>query len=230
VALVERVLAGAGLTAAHLGTPEAWPSSSSATHERVRRGLGPARITMNCSGNHAGMLAGSVAAGWPVDDYLDAGHPIHALAAEVIGELAGVDPGHRGIDGCGGPVWALPLTALGRGYQAVARVEPRIAAAVRRQADVIEGPGTATSRAIEALGVFAKSGAEGVFCAVAPDGTAVAVKTLDGSGRAAAAVSVALLAAAGAVDASAAARFLDDASLAVLGGGVPVGRTRPLIP
>jgi hypothetical protein len=51
---------------------------------------------------------------------------------------------------------------------------------------------------------------------------------LDGSARAAAAVAVALLAASDAVDGEVAGAFLDDPSLAVTGGGVPVGRIRVL--
>ena len=69
---------------------------------------------------------------------------------------------------------------------------------------------------------------EGVWVAGAPDGTAVAVKTLDGANRVPSAVAVALLAGRGAVAADAAQAFLEDPALAVLGGGQPVGRLRVL--
>jgi L-asparaginase II len=82
---------------------------------------------------------------------------------------------------------------------------------------------------VQELGVVAKIGAEGVWCAVAPDGSAVAVKVLDGSPRASAAVGVALLARAGAIDRGAAAAYLADDSLSVRGGGREVGRIRPLV-
>ncbi len=229
VEVVREVLEASGLGEEALRTPESWPSATEAARERVRAGLGPARITMNCSGNHAGMLAGSVAAGWPTDGYLDPAHPIHALAATVLAEYGGATPTHQGVDGCGGPVWAVPLIALAEGYRCLVADQPRLAAAIRAHPDLIEGPGTPTSRAIAALGVVAKSGAEGVFAAVAPDGTTAAVKVLDGAGRAPAAVAVALLAEAGAVDPAAADAYLDDRSSAVLGGGEPVGRIRVLV-
>ncbi|MDH2443697.1 asparaginase [Amnibacterium sp. CER49] len=228
VDLVRQVLADAGLDESALQTPEAWPSSTEAARDRVRQGLGPARIVMNCSGNHAGMLAGSVAAGWSVHDYLDPGHPIHALAGDVIAEHGGVGPAHRGVDGCGGPVWAIPLTALAAGYRRLFARERALAAAIRAHPDVIEGRGTPTSRAIAAVGVVAKSGAEGVFAAVAPDGTTAAVKVLDGSGRAPAAIAVALLAAVGAIDRDDADAYLDDRALVVEGGGRAVGRIQVL--
>ena len=226
---VRTVLEGAGASEEDLRTPPAWPSSRTAMEEAVRRGEGPSRIAMNCSGNHAGMIAASLALGRPVADYLDPSSPVHALAVEVLHEHSGAHPLHPGTDGCGGPVWAVPLVALARGYASLGAAEPALLAAVRADPELIEGAGTATTRAIAALGVFAKSGAEGVWCAIAPDGTAAAVKVLDGAHRAAAAVAVSLLVEAGAVDRDGADAFLADPALAVLGGGAEVGRVRVLV-
>jgi L-asparaginase II len=225
---VRAVLAGVGADEADLRTPEAWPSSRAAANDRVRAGLGPSRITMNCSGNHAGMIGASLALGHPVERYLDPASPVHALAADVIREHAGAEPGHPGTDGCGGPVWAVPLVALARGYGALLAAHPELGAAIRAHPALIEGEGEPTTRAVEALGVVAKSGAEGVWCAVAPDGAAAAVKVLDGAERAAAATAVALLAGTGSIDGDAAAAFLAHPSLAVRGGGADVGRLRVL--
>ena len=231
VAAVRAVLASAGLTEDDLRTPTAWPSSRTAAHDTVRRGGGPSRIAMNCSGNHAGMLGASVALGLPTEGYLDPASPVHALAVEVLREHSGAPPLHPGVDGCGGPVWAVPLVALARGYTSLLAAEPSLAAAIRAHPVLIEGLSgyAGTTRAVQTLGVVAKAGAEGVWCAVAPDGTAVAVKLLDGSPRAAAAVAVALLAAAGALDGDAASAYLADPALALHGGGAEVGRIRPLV-
>lgn len=228
VAAVRAVLASVGATEADLRTPEAWPSSHRAANDLVRAGLGPSRIAMNCSGNHAGMIGAALALGIPVERYLDPTNRVHGLAAEVIREYAGAEPDHPGTDGCGGPVWAIPLVALARGYAALFAANPVLATAIRANPVLIDGTGTPTTRAVETLGVVAKIGAEGVWCAVAPDGSAVAVKVLDGAERASSAVGVALLAAAGSIDGDAAAGFLAHRSLRVTGGGVEVGRIRPL--
>ena len=229
IAAVRAVLAGVGASEEDLRTPPAWPSSRTAMEEAVRQGAGPSRIAMNCSGNHAGMIGASLALGWPVEDYLDPASPVHALALEVLREHTGADPVHPGTDGCGGPVWAVPLVALARGYASLGAAEPALLGAVREDPDLIEGARTATTRAIASLGVVAKSGAEGVWCAVAPDGTAAAVKVLDGAHRAAAAVAVSLLSGVGAVVRKGAEAFLADPALAVLGGGAEVGRVRVLV-
>ncbi|MGT2425760.1 asparaginase [Amnibacterium kyonggiense] len=229
VAAVRAVLERVGATEDDLRTPPAWPSSRAAAAALVRDGLGPTRIAMNCSGNHAGMIGAALALGVPVADYLDPANRVHALAADVLREYTGARPQHPGTDGCGGPVWAVPLVALARGYGALFAANPALGAAIRADPVLVDGTGTPTTRAIETLGVVAKIGAEGVWCAVAPDGTAVAVKILDGAARAGAAVGVALLAAAGAIDGEAADAFLGERSLAVLGGGVEVGRIHVLV-
>jgi len=153
---------------------------------------------------------------------------VHGLADEVLREFAGASPDHPGTDGCGGPVWAVPLVALARGYANLFAAHPELGSAILANPVLIDGEGGDTTRAIETLGVVAKVGAEGVWCAVAPNGSAVAVKVLDGSPRAAAAVGVGLLAAAGAVDGDAAAAFLADPAFSIPGGGHEVGRIRPL--
>lgn len=229
VGAVRRVLAGAGLDDSALQTPAAWPSDDQAARDLAVGGGQAAPITMNCSGNHAGMLAGCVARGWSPDAYLAPDHPIHAAAATVLAECCGVRPEHQGVDGCGGPVWALPLTALARGLRALALQEPHLVAAVRAHPELVEGPGTATSAMITALDVLAKPGAEGVFTAVAPDGTAVAVKALDGGRRPGAFVGAALLARAGGADADAAAAFLGSDRFRVRGGAAAVGELRLLV-
>ncbi len=227
VDLVRSVLTDAGLDESALQTPAARPSDGDAARALVLAGGAPASVYMNCSGNHAGMLAASVAGGWDTAHYLDPDHPVHTAAHDVIAEYTGVVPTARSFDGCGGPVWALPLVALARGYQSLFAANPDLAAAIRAHPIEIEGPGTPTSRAVADLGVVAKAGAEGVWVAVAPDGTTAVVKVLDGSLRAAAAIVVAALASAGAVAGDAAERYLADPSLAVMGGAAEVGRIRP---
>src|SRR5690606_2464662 len=66
VAVVERMLARAGLDASALRCPADWPSDPAAR----RTASGPQRITMNCSGKHAGFLAAAAARGWPLESYL----------------------------------------------------------------------------------------------------------------------------------------------------------------
>ena len=110
---------------------------------------------------------------------------------------------------------------------ALHRSAGELVAAVRANPWTIDGPGRPDTIVIERLGVFAKGGAEGVMVMTAPDGTTVALKMLDGSGRAATAVALRLLERRGALDPSDVVDAMSRLPLPVIGGGQPVGAIRP---
>ncbi|MFS0852386.1 asparaginase [Microbacterium sp. 179-I 3D4 NHS] len=237
-ATVRDVLAAGELTEDALGCPPAWPGDTATRDEMVREHGEPARVRMNCSGKHAAMLRACVATGWPTEGYLDAGHPLQVHIRDVIERLTGEKIAHTAIDGCGAPVYAMTLTGLARAIHrigtasdrspfALHRVAGSLVKAVRENPWTIEGPGRPDTVAIETLGVFAKGGAEGVMVMVAPDGTTVALKMLDGSARATTIVAATLLARAGGLTAAHISTLTEALSLSVLGGGEPVGSIRP---
>jgi len=79
---------------------------------------------------------------------------------------------------------------------------------------------------IDRLGLFIKTGAEGIMVASAEDGTTVALKILDGSLRAATIVALSLLADAGAIARADVESLAAELNLAVFGGGHQVGQIR----
>ncbi|WP_309101929.1 asparaginase [Microbacterium sp.] len=236
-ATIRDMLTEGGLTEDDLACPAAWPSDTAARDDMVREHGEPARIRMNCSGKHAAMLRACVATGWPTRGYLDAAHPLQAHIRDVIERLTGEKVAHTAIDGCGAPVYALTLTGIARAIHrigsasdrspfALHRVAGSLVKAVREHPWTIEGPGRPDTVAIETLGVFAKGGAEGFMVMVAPDGTTVALKMLDGGARAATVVAATLLARAGALQDGDVERLAEALPLAVLGGGREVGVIR----
>jgi L-asparaginase II len=238
VAVVRDILAAAGLGEDDLACPPAWPGDTATRDELVRELAQPARIRMNCSGKHAAMLLTCVANGWDVSGYLDPAHPLQVHIREVVERLTGEKPAATAIDGCGAPVYAMSLTALARAIHRIGTASERspfalhrgagaLVAAVRENPWTIDGPGRADTIVIDRLGVFAKGGAEGVMVMVAPDGTTVALKILDGSGRAATAVALRLLERAGALDSADVADAMSRLPLSVSGGGRDVGAIRP---
>ena len=238
VAVVRDILGAAGLSEDALGCPAAWPTDSATRDELVRELGQPTRIRMNCSGKHAAMLSACVANGWDAATYLDAEHPLQAHVRDVVERLIGEKVAATAVDGCGAPVYAMTLFGLARAIQrigtsstsspfALHRSAGALVQAVRGNPWSIDGPGRPDTIAIERLGVFAKGGAEGVMAMVAPNGTTVALKVLDGSGRATTAVAIRLLERAGALASSDVAEAMSRLPLPVLGGGEPVGAIRP---
>ena len=75
-----------------------------------------------------------------------------------------------------------------------------------------------------------RSGAEGVLVLGTSTGVSVALKMLDGNGRAATLVGLTLLAASGAIDPEAVFKVLAKVVPPILGGGNPVGSLRLAAP
>ncbi len=240
VAVVREILAAADVEESALGCPPAWPGDTATRDELVQELGQPDRLRMNCSGKHAAMLLACRSGGWSTDDYLDPEHPLQAHIRDVIERLTGAKTLATAVDGCGAPVYAMPLSALARAIHrigtsserspfALHRSAGQLVQAVRAHPWAIDGPGRADTVVIDSLGVFAKGGAEGVMVMVAPDGTTVALKILDGSGRAATAVALTLLVRVGALAAADVAQTLTRLPLTVSGGGADVGSIRPTV-
>ncbi len=221
VAVVGAILARAGLDESALLCPPEWPGDAAARAARAE----PARVTMNCSGKHAAFLLACVENGWPTESYLEPRHPLQLVIRRAVEDYTGETVEHSGVDGCGAPVHAVSVAGLATAIGRIARgAEPegaRLSAAILANPWALDSPAVAT--VIGELGIIAKNGAEGVFVAATPDGTAVALKMLDGSTRASIPVALALLVAQGAVDEAAASAVLHATTERVLGAGEPVG-------
>lgn len=219
------ILAGAGLTPASLGNSTDLPYGSAERSAWLAAGLGPTQLAQNCSGKHAALLATCVANGWPLESYLDHGHPLPALIREVAAELTGEELTEISTDGCGTEVFALSLTGMARAFSRLATAAPgtaehRVAAAMRAHPDMVAGEGrdvTALMRAVP--GLLAKDGFEGIQLIALEDGRALALKISDGGDRARMPSAVPALLTLG-VDPALLEPFNE---LHVLGGGRPVG-------
>jgi L-asparaginase II len=231
LALVRRVLDGAGLDEDSLANPPDLPLDERARLALLRTGGSADRMHHNCSGKHAGMLATCVAAGWPIAGYLDPGHPLQRASRTAVERLAGERVTATAVDGCGAPLFALSLAGLSRAFGRLATAaadtaEGRVAAAMRAHPEVVGGPGRDVTRLLAGVpGLVTKDGAEGVYAAALADGGSCAVKIEDGAGRGRMPVMVALLRRLGC-----SAPVLDElATLPVRGGGAVVGEVRAVL-
>jgi L-asparaginase II len=228
VARVRALLRTAGLDESALRCPPDMPLSASAAEAVLRAGGGKARVQMNCSGKHSGMLLTCLAAGWPTQEYWLPDHPLQERIRATVEEFAGERVAAVGVDGCGAPVLAISLTGLAGAFLrlvsgAPASPERTVADAMRAHPGLVAGTGADDTRLMHGVpGLLAKGGAEGVLAVAVPDVGAVALKIDDGAMRARMPVLVSALRRLGVT-----AEVLD--SLAVfplLGGGEPVGEVR----
>jgi L-asparaginase II len=226
--LVQKMLTEHGLTAAQLQCPEDLPLDAVEAETYLAAGGVRDRVTMNCSGKHTAMLAVCAQRGWPLDSYLDPGHPLQQLIHTVVEEAAGEPVAAVGTDGCGAPLMAITLTGLARAFRSfvlaeAGTAERRVADAMRAHPEYVAGtrrPDTWLMR--ELPGTLSKMGAEAVQALALPDGRALAFKIDDGSGRALGPVLARGLELAG-VDAPVVRRV---GRAPLLGGGREVGEIR----
>ena len=196
VKVAEALLEKIGVTAEALACGPHAPFDEDTRRDLVEQGLEPVRLHNNCSGKHAGMMAIARARGWEPEGYQRVEHPVQArlltevarwtqMPAEAIG---------LGVDGCGVVCYALPLRQMALAYAGLAaaarRGEPAPAAVVQAMAahpEMVAGEGricTDLARVTEGR-VFAKMGAEGVYCVGVPGAElGIAIKIEDGSVRA----------------------------------------------
>ncbi|MFF3500141.1 asparaginase [Streptomyces sp. NPDC003247] len=225
-----RILELAGLTEDDLRNVPDLPFGPAVRDAWVREGRPPARLAQNCSGKHAAMLYTCRLNGWPLDSYLDPEHPLQQAIAEIVEDLTGQRTARVTVDGCGAPLFAVSLHGLARAAARITTAAPgtpeaRLADAVRRHPETASGSGRDVAALMRAVpGLLAKDGFEGVEVAALPDGRAIAVKIADGADRARVPVAAAALAHAG-VDPALLTEFAGEP---LLGGGVPVGRVRPV--
>lgn len=230
---VRKILAGAGLSEEDLACPPDWPLAEEAKLALVRAGGTRQRITMNCSGKHAAMLATCVHNGWSTADYLAPEHPLQRAARDAVARLSGEPVRAEAIDGCGAPLFGISLTGLARAFRAAVLAAPssperRVADAMRAHPDYVSGTDRLDTDLMAGIpGLLAKGGAEGVQAVALADGRAVALKLGDGDHerRAVGPVLVAALRRLGVQD-EVLARY---AETPLLGGGVPVGAIRSAI-
>lgn len=194
---------GLGESALKCGAHE--PFSREAA-EKLRGENSPPRVLQNnCSGKHTGMLALALHLGAPAETYDHADNPVQQAILRTVADFSGVEVGEiaRATDGCGVPVFGLPVRAMALMYARLvaapaefdagtARACARLVAAMTGSPEMVGGTrerlDTEMMRATDGR-VISKVGAEGVYtvgvlpCDEWPDGLGLALKIEDGEDR-----------------------------------------------
>ena len=179
--------------------------------------IAPNAIHNNCSGKHSGMLATALHEKQQLSGYTSADHPIQIRLMKMIGELGEVDLSRtaRGIDGCGIPVFGIPIKAVALAMAKLAdsySLSESRRAAIERIVEscsqnplMISGTNKINSliQAEASDKAIVKGGAEGVYTAAVKSlGIGVCIKIDDGAARAASNAMISILESLGVLDAS----------------------------
>ena len=176
------------------------PSREAVRDSLLLAHLKPNRGHNNCSGKHSGILSVCVHKGYDVARYDQYDHPVQKDMMKLLSEVYEYDLSNSpyGIDGCGIPTLATPVFNLAIGHVNLFKSQSgkRILDGVSKHPDLISGAGNFPTEITRATNgrVFAKVGAEGVYCALSPqDNRYLALKVRDGANRASQFATAALL-------------------------------------
>ncbi|MGE0501502.1 MAG: asparaginase [Rhizobiaceae bacterium] len=243
VELAASMLARAGLGEPDLECGTHWSSNQTVTVALARSGKEPDQLHNNCSGKHAGFLCACVHNGIATRGYVDFGHRYQAILRETMDDVTSAvhAEANSGTDGCSIPTYAVPLRYLASGFAKMATgigLRATRAAAARRlfaacmaEPFFVAGTGRACTRLMQAAPgrIFAKVGAEGVYCGAVPElGLGIALKSDDGGERAAESMMAQVLANLLARDPELSASLAEMAGPRLLNRkGLAVGEIRP---
>ena len=172
-----------------------WPIYQPAGRMMAVKNQSPERIHNNCSGKHAGMLATAKHLGEPLENYVERAHPVQQRIETLIAEFCQciLSAAPCGIDGCSVPTWAIPLKNMALGFAKFGNAPSaeniwgnsaeKLMEAVKSTPFMVAGSERFCTKLMEKIPrIFAKTGAEGVYCGAIPHaGIGIAVKCDDGA-------------------------------------------------
>jgi L-asparaginase II len=185
---VDWLLEACGKTEADLQCGPHTPLEPEAARELIRTGQAPDRRHHNCSGKHAGFLYYCHYHQLPTENYLSPEHPLQLEIRKSLQEFTqAAHPHDIAIDGCGAPVFYLPIKSMATVYAKLTtepELQPILVAMTNHPALI----GGHTGRIDTALmtasqgRLVTKVGADGVICAGnIEQKTGLALKIEDGS-------------------------------------------------
>lgn len=175
------------------------PHSKAVTKELYAAGKAPTKLHCNCSGKHLAMLAAIKAKSMDISGYYKLEHEYQENIIKTIARFCNVEESEvvKGVDGCGAPVYAVPLKNMALAYANLCdagfhggrygKSQNYILSAMALYPEMVAGKGRFDTEIMRHFGdrLISKMGAEGVYCAgILRKSIGVALKIEDGSSRA----------------------------------------------
>ncbi|BFH64528.1 asparaginase [Paenibacillus azoreducens] len=192
---LEAIMRKTGLSEEQLLCCPTYPLNDEPKFACMREGKAPRRLYHNCSGKHLGIIATAREMGYDTETYWQPSHPIQQEILHTLADMAEypVEQIRIGVDGCGFPIFALPLQNIAKAYlklacpDLIADVETREAvkrmtAYMHAAPDSIASHQFICSELLRDSNIVAKGGAKGVYCfSLIRERVAFALKVIDGS-------------------------------------------------
>ncbi len=195
VAALESMMNKIGVQESDLACQSTYPLNVKAKEALVAAGLPPRQLYHNCSGKHLGILGLCASKGYPLAGYDQIDHPAQQEVLQTLAMMADYPQEQIGIaiDGCGFPVFALPLPYLAKAYLKLAcpdliddldtrKAVEQMTALMNEHYEMVAGTNMICSALLMDDNIVAKGGAKGVYVfGLRQERMAFALKVLDGS-------------------------------------------------
>lgn len=195
IQVLEQIESKIGLGEECLICAPSYPLNEESRNQWLRAQGEKRRILHNCSGKHLGILAYTQMKQADLGTYAEPEHPVQREILETMAYMAGIEQKEikLGTDGCGFPVFSLPLSALSNAYLKLACPDliedpstrsavETITGAMNEYPVMVGGTQRVDSVLLEDSNIVAKGGFKGVFgFALKKERLGITFKVLDGS-------------------------------------------------
>ncbi|UPK43160.1 asparaginase [Paenibacillus pabuli] len=195
IQVLEQLESKIGLGEECLICAPSYPLNEESRNQWLRAQGEKRRILHNCSGKHLGILAYTQMKQADLGSYAEPEHPVQREILETLAYMAGIEQQEieLGTDGCGFPVFSLPLSALSNAYLKLACPDliedlttrsavETITGAMNEYPLMVGGTQRVDSVLLEDSNIVAKGGFKGVFgFALKKERLGITFKVLDGS-------------------------------------------------
>lgn len=195
ISALESMLKKLPVKESELFCPPSYPLNVEPRERMIREGMSKRKLYHNCAGKHLGFVTICHEFGYPVDGYWKEDHPLQRQILRVLSTLSEVPISEItiGIDGCGVPVFAIPLRNMAITYLKFAcpdliedlslrKAVIKITNIMNNQYNMIASEHFICSVLLRDENIVAKGGAQGVYClGLKKEKIGIALKVMNGS-------------------------------------------------
>ncbi|MDQ0201717.1 asparaginase [Neobacillus ginsengisoli] len=195
IAALESMLKKLPVNEDELFCPYSYPLNVEPREEMLRRNKEKRKLYHNCSGKHMGFITVCRELGYPIEGYWEVDHPLQQQILNILSRLSEVPISEIkiGKDGCGVPVFAIPLKKMAMTYLKLACPDlikdPLLQKTVTQMISIMnEHPIMVASEQficsllLQDQNIVAKGGAQGVYCfGLKKERLGFSLKVLNGS-------------------------------------------------
>jgi L-asparaginase II len=197
---VEEILKKLALTEDNLHCGTMIPYSEEENKILIAQGKSPSVFHCSCSGKHSAMLALAKFRGYSVENYEKTSHPVQQEILKTVAEFADeeADSIATGIDGCGAPIYMLPIQKIALTYAKLSEYAQdknstyhhsckTVFNAMTSYPEMVAGEYEFCTELMQTTGskLIGKVGCEAVYClGIKKDNLGICIKIVDGNERA----------------------------------------------